>query len=111
MPVVINIDRVSGGRFAKTRHGHHGTRQHHDKARTRREANFTNREGVPRGSAKLVLVVGEGILCLCNANREFIKAERSQAVKIASELKKSLIIHQMRFNDSDVDEIITKIKE
>ena len=39
------------------------------------------------------------------------EAERSQAVKIASELKKSLIIHQMRFNDSDVDEIITKIKE
>ena len=39
------------------------------------------------------------------------EAERSQAVKIASDLKKSLVIHQMRFNDSDVDEIITKIKE
>ena len=39
------------------------------------------------------------------------EVEHAQAVKIASELKKPLIIHQMRFCDSDVDEIITKIKE
>ena len=39
------------------------------------------------------------------------EAEHTQAVKIASELKKPLLIHQMRFDDSDVGEIITKIKE
>lgn len=39
------------------------------------------------------------------------KTEYAQAAKIASELKKPLIIHQMKFCDSDVDDIITKIKE
>lgn len=38
-------------------------------------------------------------------------AEHTQAVKIASRLKKPLIIQQMKFCDSDVDEMITKIKE
>lgn len=39
------------------------------------------------------------------------EAERAQALKVASELKKTLIIRKMSFCDSDVDEIITKIKE
>lgn len=39
------------------------------------------------------------------------EVEHAQAIKMAAKLKKPLIIHQMRFNDSDVDEIITKIKE
>ena len=38
-------------------------------------------------------------------------AEYAQALKVASEIKKPLIVHQMKFCDSDVDEIITKIKE
>ncbi len=38
------------------------------------------------------------------------EAERTQAVKIASELNKPLLIHQMSFCDRDIDEIITKIK-
>ena len=37
--------------------------------------------------------------------------ERAQALKIASELKIPIEIHQMKFDDCDIDEILIKIKE
>lgn len=37
--------------------------------------------------------------------------ERSQALKIASELEIPIVIHQMKFDDCDIDEILIKIKE
>ena len=37
--------------------------------------------------------------------------ERSQALKIASEIEIPIVIHQMKFDDCDIDEILIKIKE
>ena len=39
------------------------------------------------------------------------KVERDQAFRVASKLKKPLIIQQMGFCERDVEEIITEIKE
>lgn len=42
---------------------------------------------------------------------ELQSIERAQALKIASELKIPIEIHQMKFDDCDIDEILMKIKE
>ena len=42
---------------------------------------------------------------------ELQSTERSQALKIASELEIPIVIHRMKFDDCDIDEILIKIKE
>lgn len=42
---------------------------------------------------------------------ELQSTERTQALKIASELEIPIVIHQMKFDDCDIDEILIKIKE
>lgn len=42
---------------------------------------------------------------------ELQSIERIQALKIASKLEIPIVIHQMKFDDCDIDEILIKIKE
>ena len=76
----VNVNLFCGRHLGQTGHCHNITCKNNNEACTCRNLNILDCNGKVIGCTELCGVIGEAVLCFCNADGKLVKAEGSKCV-------------------------------